>query len=66
MVSLVAVGVGSGVAVFSGAEVGVMVGVGVAGAVDRIRERHGFWSVSAARAVGAPRGQIDPDRVGAA
>ncbi len=37
-------------------------GRALSGAVDRIRERHGFWTISSGRAVDAPRGQMDPGR----
>jgi len=37
-------------------------GRALAGAVDRIRQRHGFETISSARAAGAPRGQMDPGR----
>jgi DNA polymerase-4 len=37
-------------------------GRALAGAVDRVRERHGFRVISSARALHASRGQLDPAR----
>lgn len=37
-------------------------GRALAGAVDLLRQRYGFEVISSARAVGAPRGQMDPAR----
>jgi len=37
-------------------------GRALSGAVDRIRDRHWFRTISSGRAAGAPRGQMDPGR----